>query len=215
MMSITPDVNRAVCATEGIDIFDDHPVGAVRATTGRFAIMEGMSVTTRLVTMDDVPAIAELYRVNLAFLTPFEPIRPEGWFTEEGQAEVVRVALRRHALGEVVPHVIELDGRVVGRINLNDIVRGPFLNSHLGYWVSQDVNGRGVASAAVALMKQVAFGEHGLHRIQAGAMPHNLASRRVLERNGFVRFGMAPKYLRIAGVWQDHVLYQLLADDER
>lgn len=190
------------------------PSGAARSAPDRFAIMEGMTVTTRLVTMDDVPAIAELYHVNMEFLAPFEPIRPEGWFTEAGQEEVVRIGLRRHALGEMVPHVILLDGRVVGRINLNDIVRGPFLNCHLGYWVSQDVNGRGVASAAVALMRQVAFEEEGLHRIQAGAMPHNLASRRVLERNGFTRIGMAPNYLRIAGVWQDHVLYQLLADDE-
>ncbi|MFC7761574.1 hypothetical protein ACFQY4_28675 [Catellatospora bangladeshensis] len=39
MMAVTPDVNRAVCATEGIDILDDHPAGAVRAAAGRFAIM--------------------------------------------------------------------------------------------------------------------------------------------------------------------------------
>jgi ribosomal-protein-alanine N-acetyltransferase len=173
-----------------------------------------MTVTTRLVTLDDVPAIAELYHVNMEFLAPYEPIRPEGYFTAEGQAGVVGTALRRHALGEAVPHVILLDGRIVGRINLNDIVRGPFLNCHLGYWGSQDVNGRGVASAAVAHLIRVAFQEQGLHRIQAGAMPRNLASRRVLERNGFVRFGMAPKYLQIAGVWEDHVLHQLLADDK-
>lgn len=36
------------------------------------------------------------------------------------------------------------------------------------------------------------------------------AARRVLEHNGFVRFGTAPAYLRIAGRWQDHVLYQVL-----
>ncbi len=39
---------------------------------------------------------------------------------------------------------------------------------------------------------------------------HNVASQRVLERNGFVRFGVTPKYLKIAGCWQDDVLYQVL-----
>jgi ribosomal-protein-alanine N-acetyltransferase len=50
-----------------------------------------------------------------------------------------------------------------------------------------------------------------LHRIQAGTLLHNIGSQRVLERNGFVRYGLAPAYLNIAGKWQDHILYQVLA----
>jgi ribosomal-protein-alanine N-acetyltransferase len=57
-----------------------------------------------------------------------------------------------------------------------------------------------------------AFGELGLHRVQAGTLVHNHGSRRVLQRNGFARFGLAERYLRIAGEWQDHVLWQRLAD---
>ena len=52
--------------------------------------------------------------------------------------------------------------------------------------------------------------ELGLHRIQAGTLLHNVRSQRVLERTGFVRFGMAPAYLNIAGQWQDHALYQIV-----
>jgi [ribosomal protein S5]-alanine N-acetyltransferase len=63
-------------------------------------------------------------------------------------------------------------------------------------------------------MVRVAFEEEGLHRIQSGTMLHNVASQKVLERNGFIRFGVAGKYLKIAGKWEDHVLFQLLADDE-
>jgi len=62
-------------------------------------------------------------------------------------------------------------------------------------------------------MMRVAFDELGLHRIQAGTMLHNIGSQRVLERNGFVRFGVAPEYLNIAGKWQDHALYQVLSTD--
>jgi ribosomal-protein-alanine N-acetyltransferase len=59
-------------------------------------------------------------------------------------------------------------------------------------------------------MMRVAFEELGLHRIEAGTLLHNVRSQRVLERNGFVRFGVAPAYLKIAGAWQDHVLFQVL-----
>ncbi|MGP6171151.1 GNAT family N-acetyltransferase [Microbacterium sp. A204] len=47
-----------------------------------------------------------------------------------------------------------------------------------------------------------------LHRLQAATLLHNAASQRVLAANGFERIGMAPKYLRIAGEWQDHYLFQ-------
>lgn len=57
---------------------------------------------------------------------------------------------------------------------------------------------------------RVAFCELRLHRIEAGTLLQNLASQRVLERNGFVRFGIAPGYLNIAGRWQDHAMYQAL-----
>lgn len=172
-----------------------------------------MTVTTRLVHRDDVPAITRLLRANRDFLAPWEPVRDDGYFTEEAQLALVETGLAAAERGTTVPHVILDDGELVGRITLNDIVRGPFQSCHLGYWVAQAMNGRGVATAAVAAIVRVAFEELGLHRVQAGTLPHNAASQRVLERNGFVRFGTAPDYLNIAGRWQDHALFQLIAPE--
>lgn len=166
---------------------------------------------TRLVRPGDVPAITGLLRANRDFLAPWEPSRAEEYFTEEAQLALVETGLAGYERGTGVPHVILDDGRLVGRINLNDIVRGPFQSAHLGYWVAQAANGRGVATAAVAAIARVAFEEMGLHRIQASTLLHNAASQRVLERNGFVRIGMAPDYLSIAGRWQDHALFQVIA----
>jgi len=67
-----------------------------------------------------------------------------------------------------------------------------------------------VATAALRQIVGVAFGELGLHRIQGETLLDNAASQRVLERNGFARIGMAPEYLKIAGRWQDCILYQLV-----
>lgn len=169
---------------------------------------------TRLVTLADVPVLAELLRANRDFLAPWDPIRGEDYFTAEGQRVVIQDALAQYQQGAVLPHVIlNESGRVAGRITLSGIVRGPFQSCNLGYWLSAADNGRGLATAAVRDIIDVAFGELELHRIQAGTLPHNIRSQRVLERNGFVRFGMAPAYLNIAGRWQDHVLYQVVKGD--
>jgi ribosomal-protein-alanine N-acetyltransferase len=166
----------------------------------------------RLVTLDDAPVLAELLRVNRDFLAPREPIRADDYFTVEGQRVAVAAALERHEQGTAIAHVILGDsGQVVGRITLNEIVRGPFQSCSVGYWVSAADNGRGLATAAVRDIKRVAFEEVGLHRIQASTGLHNVASQRVLDRNGFVRFGVAPTYLKIAGRWQDSALYQVVS----
>lgn len=70
--------------------------------------------------------------------------------------------------------------------------------------------GRGVTVAHVVLDEDRII-ELGLHRIEAGTLPRNVASQRVLERNGFERFGLARRYLQIAGRWRDHVLFQKIA----
>jgi ribosomal-protein-alanine N-acetyltransferase len=170
-------------------------------------------VRTRLITPDDAPALAALLTVNRAFMAPWEPIRDDSYYTADGQLAVIAGSLEQYNRGAALPHVIVEDGRIVGRINVNTIVRGPFQSGSLGYFVDESRNGRGVATAAVAEMARIAFGEQGLHRLEAGTLLDNIGSQRVLERNGFQRYGLAPRYLRIAGQWQDHVLFQLLNEE--
>jgi [ribosomal protein S5]-alanine N-acetyltransferase len=166
--------------------------------------------TIRLVTVGDAPALLSLRTANRAFLTPWEPDPPPGGFTLNGQREAVRRLLSGYAEGTLIPHVI-LDGdRIIGRITLSNIIRGPFQSCFVGYWVAQADNGRGHATAAVARVAESAFEDLGLHRLEAGTLPHNKGSQEVLRRNGFTQFGHAPRYLRIAGRWQDHILFQKL-----
>ncbi len=155
--------------------------------------------------------LAELVRSNREFMAPYEPPRSEEYFTEAGQRALVRGLLTQYAQDRTLPHVVlDEEGAVVGRITLNDIVRGPFQSCSLGYWVSEPAGGRGLATAAVRQICDLAFDDLGLHRVQAGTLVDNLRSQRVLTKCGFVRFGLAERYLKIAGRWQDHVLFQLL-----
>jgi ribosomal-protein-alanine N-acetyltransferase len=171
-----------------------------------------MTVAVRLVAEDDVAVIATLVARNLDFLAPWDPLRPKDYATETSQRKMIMDALAGHDRGDAVPLVITVDTDVVGRINVTDIIRGAFQSAHLGYWVSQEHNGRGVATAAVAATVALAFGQYGLHRLQAGTLVHNHGSQRVLQRNGFTPIGLAPRYLKIAGEWQDHQLFQRVAD---
>ncbi|MBM7505867.1 GNAT family N-acetyltransferase [Agromyces aurantiacus] len=168
----------------------------------------------RLVEPGDAERLADLRVRDREFLAPWDPVRPDAFFTTAGQLDLIEAGRRLHDAGDMLPLVVlDDEGVVVGQMNLSGIVRGPFQSGNLGYWVASTVNGRGFASSAVGATLALAFGELGLHRVQAATLPHNAASQRVLAKNGFERIGFAPRYLRIAGRWQDHVLFQRLSDD--
>jgi ribosomal-protein-alanine N-acetyltransferase len=91
-------------------------------------------------------------------------------------------------------------------------VRGPLQSAIVSYWMDEGHTRRGLASAALAEVVDFAFGELELHRLEAGTLVDNVASQRVLEKNAFERFGLAKRFLLIAGEWRDHVLFERLVD---
>ncbi len=101
---------------------------------------------------------------------------------------------------------------VVGRVNLNNIVRGVFQSASVGYWTDGGHTGRGLATAMVEHAVEQAVADR-LHRLEAGTLVDNVASQGVLRRAGFTQFGSAEKYLFIAGAWQDHLLFQRILHD--
>src|SRR5262249_38858737 len=142
-----------------------------------------VDVSIRPPAMSDAGALAALHRANRTFLEPFDPIKPEDFFGEPGQLARVSQALADRSSGLRYPFVIVVDGELAGQINLNNVVRGAWHNTNLGYWVSQHLNGRGVATRAIDLVCGYAFGEAGLHRVEAGTLLDNVRSQRVLEKN--------------------------------
>jgi ribosomal-protein-alanine N-acetyltransferase len=167
---------------------------------------------TRLVSMDDAEAVARLLSANHDYLAPWSPLQSPAYYAADGQREVIARQLAAYEQGAMVPLVIlDSGGEVAGSINLNSIIRGAFQNASVGYWVSQSRAGHGLASAAVADVAGMAFGELGLHRLDAATLLHNTPSQRVLMRNGFRPFAVAGSYIKIAGRWQDHILFQLLS----
>jgi ribosomal-protein-alanine N-acetyltransferase len=165
----------------------------------------------RPVTVDDAEELSALYRANREFLAPFEPARDERFYTFEGTRERLVQFQRDAGVGAGWRFVIVDDGSIAGVVSVVDVIRGALQLANVGYWVDRERNGRGLAGAAVAEVVSLAFGELGLHRLEAGTLPENAKSQRVLEKNGFERYGFAHKLLLIGGEWRDHVLFERLA----
>lgn len=172
--------------------------------------------TIRPLTEQDAGAVAALHLANRAFMAPTEPHREDDFYTEAGQAAAIAQRLEMDRAGTAAHFAILDDGgEIIGQITLNSIVRGPLQSGNIGYWVSEHANGRGIASAALALLVRKAFDDLNLHRLDAGTLLDNHASQRVLLKAGFTRYGLAPQFLRINGQWRDHVLFQLINDSYR
>ena len=80
------------------------------------------------------------------------------------------------------------DGTVLGRFNLYGLEDG---TAALGYRVAQQAAGRGVATAAVRELCQIAAARHGLRTVRAATSRNNVASQKVLTKAGFVPVGPA------------------------
>jgi len=107
------------------------------------------------------------------------------------------------------------DDRIVGMVNLGQIFHGPFRNCYMGYWVGEAFAQNGYTSEGVRLVLQRAFGKLELHRVEANIIPQNDASISLARRIGFREEGYSPRYLKIAGQWQDHVRFAMTLEDWR
>jgi [ribosomal protein S5]-alanine N-acetyltransferase len=165
-----------------------------------------------LVTLDDrhVAALASLRIANSEDIRATSATRQPYEF---GYDDVVRSLQYRIASAdsELYPFVIVRDGAVVGDLNLTQVIRGPEESANVGLLVDHGQRGQGIATVAIALACRLAFEELGLHRLQAGIQPGNLASQKAFIRNEFERIGLARGYLCVNGTWRDHLLFQKLA----
>lgn len=199
------------------------PSGAVG-----YKIPVAPSLTTRLFTArlvlraprtGDVAEIRRLTRKNEEHLRAWNPAPPAG----EDPCSITAVSKgilrqrREWKCGTGFVLMVAEAGRperFVGKIVLNGIMRGAMHGAHLGYWVSADEQGKGYVTEAVRAALDFGFGPAGLHRVQAAIMPRNDRSLRVIGRLGFRREGYAERYLQIAGVWEDHIIFARTQEEQ-
>lgn len=179
--------------------------------------LDGPRLTLRPATVRDWGPWAALREISREFLTPWEPAWPHDTLTRASFSRRVR----RHA-GEWRDDlaysflIFDRDAeRLVGGLGLGNIRRGVSQTATLGYWIGQPHARRGYATEAVGLALDFAFDHLNLHRVEASCLPSNLPSKGLLGKLGFTCEGLARGYLRIDGVWRDHLTYAILRNDWR
>jgi ribosomal-protein-alanine N-acetyltransferase len=186
--------------------------------TGARLRLEEPPTAIRPTALDDCEEQLRLRRANRDHTGPWDPARDESFYTAAGQRLELELDQRAWAAGTAFAFaVLAMDegDRIIGRVALANVVRGPWQNATLGYWIDRNAAGRGHATRAVRLALSYAFEHVGLHRVQPAIIPRNVASQRVAKKVGFRREGRALRYLKINGAWEDHDIYALTAEDWR
>jgi ribosomal-protein-alanine N-acetyltransferase len=180
--------------------------------------VETQRLVMRAPLVQDVPELRLLMRKNIEHLRPVSPLaRPGEDSTSLTELSNVVARQRRewrqdrgYSLVITLKHP---DRPIIGRLALNNVVRGVFQNAYLGYWIDSSHQGRGFMTEAVRGIIGFAFQTLKLHRVQIAIMPRNVRSLRVVERLGIRNEGRALAYLSIAGAWEDHELFAVTAGE--
>ena len=191
------------------------------STPGWPAVLADGPVLLRPYRRSDARAWSAVRIANEKWLAPWESSPPGPWaeMNSVGAYGYVYRDMKRAARrGESMPFAVCLreepgKERLVGHLNLGNIVRRAFSSAYVGYWVDSRVAGRGVIPTALALAVDHAFGPGGLHRVEINIRPENGPSRRVVEKLGFREEAYHPRYMHIDGTWRDHLGYAMTSEE--
>lgn len=174
--------------------------------------MRGEQVHIRFLRLEDAAEKLKLEVDNRNFFEAYSMTRYPDFYTLLIQQELIEIYAEQkendlaYSFG-----IFENDtGLLVGTISLVQVMRGPLQSAVLGYAMDKKHNNKGYTTEAVKLIVAYAFRKLGLHRIEAGVMPGNDASIRVLEKAGFRKEGIAIKNVQINGEWQDHQVLSII-----
>ena len=184
---------------------------------GRRVKLETDRMTLRPPVHADFRAWASLRRDSRDFLQRWEPTWADDHFTRKSFTNRVYWSQRSIQQGTAVPlfMVRRDDNTLLGAITLDNIRRGPAQAGTTGYWIGAPFARQGYMREAIEALVHYAFNALDLSRIEAGCLPENTASRRLLEQTGYKYEGVAQSYLQIDGRWRTHVLYANLRHDRR
>lgn len=179
------------------------------------ASIRGHGVWLRPPLAGDYVAWAELRAMSRAHLAPWEP----QWAADELSRASFKLRMRyysreaREDLGYAYFVFRFGDDALIGGLTLSNVRRGVSQSASLGYWMGLPYVRRGHMKAAVSAAVLHGFDILRLHRVEAACLPSNEGSIRVLTASGFKHEGLARSYLKINGVWQDHLLFARVASD--
>ena len=174
--------------------------------------LETERLILRTGTAEDAPHLHQYYTENLEFFSEYSPDYPfpikflpfhVRWLELEEQQLKDKARIRFYLYMKGATN----EDQIVGDFCFGQVSWGGFLSCSLGYKMHQDFTGQGLCTEAIEAGIKYLFEQWKLHRIEASIMPANLGSVRIVEKLGFQYQGLAPKFLKIGGNWEDHGQY--------
>lgn len=173
----------------------------------------GVAIELRPLRHTDEGTFAAVRRLNYEWLNPWDATAPISSEAAPTFAAMVDRYTAQARLGQALPFAITVGGRLVGQLMVATITYGSFRSGAVGYWVAQELAGRGVVPTALALAGDHAMSALGLHRLEVNIRPENAASLAVVRKLGFREEGYRRHFLHIDGEWRDHRSFALTVED--
>jgi [ribosomal protein S5]-alanine N-acetyltransferase len=89
-------------------------------------------------------------------------------------------------------------------------IRWEHFRSEIGYMILPEYNGQGITTEAIKLLVDYGFNKMKMHSLEGIIDPENVASARVLEKNGFVKEAHLTENEFYDGKFLDTVIYSLV-----
>mgnify|MGYP006161382255 CR=1 FL=1 len=170
-------------------------------------ILTGTKVHLRRPTKADEGEFIEMARVSKDYHFP--------WVYPASDSRSYRGYIDRLSSGLTIGFLVvrNSDRKLVGVVNINDILMGGYCSGSLGYYGNVRMAGIGYMREGLSLAVKQAFLKHHFHRLEANVQPENFRSLRLIDTLGFQKEGFSPKFLNINGVWKDHERFALLKEE--
>lgn len=169
-------------------------------------LYETTRVTLRRLTAADREEFLELVKASADFLHPWvylpaDEAKFDGYLQRfDGPvAECTLICIRE-------------SGAIAGCVTISDIIRGPYQRATVGYNAFVPSARQGYMSEGFGLVFRFAFGDLGLHRLEADIQPGNEPSLQFARKVGFRREGYSPGFICIGGSWKDHERWAIISD---
>jgi len=180
------------------------------------AVLTAGPVTVRPPRRRDGPEWSRIRQADEEWLAQWEPTSNAAWSARNSVREYRRSLSRLRSaarMGMMLPFQVVYGDRLVGQVNVSNVVRGSSRSGTIGYWIDSAVAGRSITPTAVALVIDHCLTSAGLHRIEINIRPENNPSLRVVAKLGLRREGYHERFLDIGGAWRDHLSFAITAEE--
>lgn len=167
---------------------------------------DSMNITLSQLTYVDMESLYTFELTNRAYFEKMVPSRGDDYYEFNNFQKQNLMLIHEQEQERSYFYLIKNElGQIVGRINLTDIDKKQLLG-HIGYRVGDEHSSKGIANKALKLLLTIASNK-GIRQIAAKTTTNNIASQKVLEKNGFIYTGTSSEEFAMNGQKLKFVYY--------